>query len=205
MKTTRKITNRRELRTGVLRSFTFLSIAGGTGIYTRFCGKRNTSTFHASKVRVWSLIIARARVCVRFTIIKKIKKRLIMSRGRLNCGFSFRYRIRNPSPPLRSRLENRARQIAFKSANDRAITFDRSLLSRGRDSFFPFMNEGGTPRRRNLEVLGELETPRTYISYARVFSRAFFPFSLFFLLSLLLFSLFQIALKINWHPGARSG
>lgn len=143
MKTTRKITNRRELRTGVLRSFTFLSIAGGTGIYTRFCGKRNTSTFHASKVRVWSLIIARARVCVRFTIIKKIKKHLIMSRGRLNCGFSFRYRIRNPSPPLRSRLENRARQIAFKSANDRAITNFRSKPPLSRPRFFFSIHERG--------------------------------------------------------------
>lgn len=65
----------------------------------------------------------------------------------------------------------RARQIAFKSSNDRAITtFDRSLLSRGRDSFFPFINEGGTGPRR-------IRNARTPI---RVFSRAFFLFPSFF-------------------------
>lgn len=180
VKTTRKITNRRELRTAVLRSFTFLSIAGGTGIYTRFCGKRNT--FHASKVRVWSFSthwLSRVRVRV-FHDNKEIKKTF----NNVNYGFSFRYRIRDPAWKIA-----RARQIAFKSSNDRAITtFDRSLLSRGRDSFFPFINEGGT------RALGELETQGFLSAFSRVH---FFLFLLFF----------QIArrLKINWHPGARSG
>lgn len=113
-----------------------------------------------------------------------------------------------PSPsPARSRLENRARQIAFKSTNDRAITNFRSKPPLSRPWFFFFSIHKRGRYATKKRVLGELETPRTYISYTRVFSRAFFPFSLFPFFFLFLFSLFQIArrLKINWHPGARSG
>lgn len=166
VKTTRKITNRRELRTAVLRSFTFLSIAGGTGIYTRFCGKRNT--FHASKVRVWSFSthwLSRVRGRV-FHDNKEIKKTF----NNVNYGFSFRYRIRDPP---RSRLENRARapnrfQIVERSRNNDF----RSKPPLSRPWFFFSIHKRGRyegPRRiRNARIP------------IRVFSRAFFPFPSFF-------------------------
>lgn len=96
---------------------------------------------------------------------KEIKKRLIMSIT------AYRFVIESVIPLDPAWKIARARQIAFKSSNDRAITtFDRSLLSRGRDSFFPFINEGGTGPRR-------IRNARTPI---RVFSRAFFLFPSFF-------------------------